>query len=278
MKPNSTVMITGASSGIGLHLAHEFGKNGHRLVLVAPVGNELRRIAAEMESTYGVEVHVIPKDLETETAATEIADEIASGGWDLDVLVNNAGHGFRGAFHESPLEDAISMVKLNIEAVLRLTHAFLPNMVRRGSGGLLVTASVAGFEAGPMMAVYHATKAFVLSWTEALDVELENTGVSVTALCPGPTDTDFFPKADMLDTVAFQKAVVMSPQDVAEAGYKGFAEGELLVIPGMANKALVQGRRFLSEKAQASLNARMYEEVEPADRKRERGDIEKEGN
>lgn len=274
MKENSTVMITGASSGIGLHLAHEFAKHGHRLVLVAPDEGELQRVSGELEISHGVQVHCIPKDLETESAAQEIAGEIVSMGWDIDVLVNNAGHGFRGAFHESPLENALSMVRLNVEAVLRLTYAFLPHMVRRGEGGLFVTASVAGFEAGPQLAVYHATKAFVLSWAEALSIELEDTGVSVTALCPGPTDTDFFPKADMMDTVAFQKANLMSPREVAKEGYKGFAAGELIVIPGMANKALVQGRRFLSEKAQAALNAKMYEEVGPGDRERERGDIE----
>lgn len=274
MKAKSTTLITGASSGIGLYLAHEFSEHGHPLVLVAPDLAELQRIGRDLENAYGVAVHAIASDLEQETAAQEVFDEADARGLIVENLVNNAGHGFRGRFHESPLENVLSMVRLNVEAVLRLTHLFLPRMVGRGSGGLFVTASVAGFEAGPRMAVYHATKAFVLSWAEALSIELEETGISVTALCPGPTDTDFFPKADALDTTAFQKAPLMSPQDVAKAGYQGFVDGDLIVIPGLGNKALVQARRLLSENAQAVLNAKLYENVAPQDRKRERGDIE----
>jgi uncharacterized protein len=147
-------------------------------------------------------------------------------------------------------------------------------MVQLGRGRLLNTASVAGFEPGPMLAVYHASKAFVLSWSEALAVELEDTAVSVTALCPGPTDTDFFPKAGMLGTRAFQGQNLMAPQDVAKAGYEAMVKGELFVVPGVANKALVAARRFLSETAQAKLNEKFYQEVPPEKQTRERGDLE----
>jgi short-subunit dehydrogenase len=149
-------------------------------------------------------------------------------------------------------------------------------MVKRGYGRILNTASIAGFEAGPTMAVYHASKAFVLSYTEALAVELNDSGIHVTALCPGPTDTDFFPKAGMIDTFAFQKGNLMAPQKVAEAAYQGMIDEELIVIPGLANKALVQGRRILTEEAQAKMNEKMYAEVPASERKRERGDIENE--
>ena len=168
------------------------------------------------------------------------------------------------------------MVRLNIEAVLRLTKHFLPLMIQRRRGRILNVGSVAGFNPGPLLNVYHATKAFVNSWTEALAVELKDTdcGVTVTALCPGPTDTDFFLKAGMIDTRVFQKASVSSPQDVAKAGYEGLMKGELFVVPGMMNKALVASRRILSEGAQASLNQAFYQKVPPEDQKRDRGDFE----
>jgi short-subunit dehydrogenase len=269
-----TALITGASSGIGLHLAHEFAKHGHPLVLVAPVEAELQQIAEELRREHNVDAHFIAKDLEQADAAQEIFDELQGKGVSVDILVNNAGHGQTGKFWEIPIERDLSILRLNIEAVLRLTKLFLPPMIQRGRGRILNTASVAGFEAGPLLAVYHASKAFVLSLTEALRVELEETGITVTALCPGPTDTDFFPKADMLETRAFQKAGVMAPQPVAEAGYKALIEGDPIVVPGGMNKMLVFARRFLSESAQAKMNKKFYERVPPEDQKRERGEFE----
>ena len=274
---SETALITGSSSGIGLHLAHEFAKHGHPLVLVAPVYSELENIAAEMETKHNVPVEVMAKDLENENAAEEIFAELSGHGTRIDILVNNAGHGFRGKSWELPIEQDISIVRLNIEAVLRLTKNFLPPMVQRRHGRILNVGSVAGFNPGPLLNVYHASKAFINSWSEALATELKDSdcGVTVTTLCPGPTDTDFFPKADMVDTRAFQKASVSAPQDVAKAGYEGLMKGELFVVPGMMNKALVASRRILSEGAQASLNQAFYQKVPPEDQKRERGDFEK---
>jgi uncharacterized protein len=272
-----TALITGSSSGIGLHLAHEFAAHGHSLVLVAPVQSELESIAADIQSKHDVSVEVIAKDLEDNNAAREIFSEISGRERRIDILVNNAGHGFRGKSWEMPIEQDISMVRLNIEAVLRLTKYFLPPMVQRRRGRILNVGSIAGFNPGPLLSVYHATKAFVNSWSEALATELKDNdcGVTVTTLCPGPTDTDFFPKADLLETRAFQKASVSAPQDVAKAGYEGLMKGELFVVPGMMNKALVASRRILSEGAQASLNEAFYKKVPPEDQKRERGDFEK---
>lgn len=270
-----TALITGCTSGIGLHLAHQFAKHRHPLILVAPVEEELQQLRAELASVYGINAEVIAKDLEQPAAAQEIHDELASRDILVHILVNNAGQGFRGNWWEQSIDTDLSMLRLNIEAVLRLTKLLLPRMVAGGSGVLFNTASVAGFEAGPTMAVYHATKAFILSWSEALSVELADTGVQVTALCPGATDTDFFPKAGMKDTRIFQKGNVMAPQEVAEAGYKGMIDGDLIVIPGAMNKAMVQGRRFLTEKAQAKANGKFYEEVPAEDQTRSRGDIEK---
>jgi uncharacterized protein len=272
---DQTALITGCTSGIGLYLAHEFAKHGHPLVLVAPVDAELQQLKIELEASYQIRVRVIAKDLEQEQSANEISRALSAEGLTVDILVNNAGHGFRGKSWELPIEKDLSIVRLNIEAVLRLTKEFLPGMVARGRGRLLNTASVAGFEPGPMLAVYHASKAFVLSWSEALSVELADTGVKVTALCPGPTDTDFFPKADMTEVVGFQKAKVMAPQEVAKAGYEGLMKEELIVVPGISNKMLVMARRVLTEKAQAELNNKMYQEVPAAEHQRERGDIER---
>lgn len=273
MENNGTTLITGASSGIGMHLAHEFAKHGHSLVLVAPVESELRKLQEELESKYGVSVRAIAKDLEKAEAAQEIFDE---AGREVEILVNNAGHGQRGKFWEIPLEEELSILRLNVEAVLRLTRLFLPVMVGRGHGKILNTASVAGFEPGPWLAVYHATKAFVLSLSESVATELDGTGVSMTALCPGPTDTDFFPKADMTDTRAFQKANLMAPQKVAEIGYKALMNEERVVVAGAVNKAMVFSRHLMPESAQAAMNEKLYEEVPAEDRKVERGDKERE--
>ena len=256
-----TALITGSSSGIGLHLAHEFASHGHPLVLLAPVDAELQTIAAELRSRHGVSVSAIARDLELPMAAEEVFDQLQHDDVTIDILVNNAGHGFRGKFWEIPIERDVSMVRLNIEAVLRLAKLFVLPMLKRGRGRILNTASIAGFEPGPLLAVYHATKAFVLSWSEALATELEDTAITVTALCPGATDTDFFPKADMLGTRAFQGQNIMAPQDVAKAGYEALMKGELFVVPGGMNKALVAARRFLPEAAQAKLNQRFYEEI-----------------
>jgi short-subunit dehydrogenase len=267
-----TTLITGASSGIGLHLAKEFAKHGHPLVLVAPVEAELQVIAAELTTAHGVEVRTIATDLREPEAANVIYEQSKASG--IEILVNNAGHGQKGKAWEIPLEEDLSMVRLNVEAVLRLTKLFLPPMVERGRGRILNTASVAGFEPGPGYAVYSSTKAFVLSYSESLATELKDTGVTVTALCPGPTDTDFFPKADMVGTRAFQQAQVMAPQDVAEAAYQAVMSGRRVIVPGMANKAMVFFRRLLPEALQAKINAVLTEDAPPEKQERERGDME----
>jgi uncharacterized protein len=267
-----TTLITGASSGLGLHLAKEFARHGHALVLVAPVEAELQAIAADIKGAHGVEVRVIATDLRETGAETAIREGVGDDA--AEILVNNAGHGKKGKAWDIPLEEDLSMVRLNVEAVLRLTKMFLPRMVERGRGRILNTASVAGFEPGPGYAVYAATKAFVLSYSESLATELEGTGVTVTALCPGPTDTDFFPKADMMGTRAFQQAQLMAPQEVAEAAYKALMAADRVIVPGLANKAMVFARRFLPESVQAKLNEMLTDDASPEKQKRDRGDME----
>jgi uncharacterized protein len=269
-----TVLLTGCTSGIGLHLAHQFASHGHPLVMVAPEPAELGTLSEELEARYQVKTKWIAKDLEKPEAAQQIFDEVQAAGIEVEILANNAGHGFHGKTWELPIEKHLSVIRLNVEAVVRLTNLFLLPMLARGSGKIFVTASVAGFEAGPTLNVYHASKAFVLSYAEGLSVELEDAGITVTALCPGATDTDFFPKADLEGVVAFQKGNLMDPKEVAEAGYKGLMDGELIVIPGGMNKALVASRRVLSEHALAKISEKQYEDVPPEDRNRSRGDKE----
>jgi short-subunit dehydrogenase len=273
---DETVLITGASSGIGMHLAHEFASHGHPLVLVAPVEADLLRVAKELQARHASQVRVLAGDLEQPQTASRIFDELLRDEVRVDILVNNAGHGQKGKFWEIPIDRHLSIVRLNIEAVLRMTSLFLPPMLQRGRGRILNTASVAGFEPGPLLAVYHATKAFVLSWSEALTTELQDTPIEVTTLCPGPTDTDFFPKADLEESRGFQEANLMAPQDVAKAGYEALMAGERLIVPGAANKALVFSRRFMSDSMQAKMNEKLYEDAPPEKRKRERGDKENE--
>ena len=269
-----TALITGASSGIGLHLAHEFARRGHPVVITAPVESELQRIRETFKTNYNITARVIAKDLEQPNAAQEIFDELESASVEVDILVNNAGHGFHGNWWELPIEKDISMLRLNVEAVLRLTKLFLRPMLRRNRGRILNTASVAGFEPGPLLATYFATKAFVLSWSEALAAELNKTAISVTALCPGVTDTDFFEKADAENIQGRQSSNVMSPQEVAKVGYKAMIDGELFVVPGGINKAMVAARRIMSVGLQAKLNEKINEDVPSKECKHHRGEKE----
>jgi short-subunit dehydrogenase len=270
-----TALITGAASGIGLALAQEFAKHGHNLILTSRVRSELREVAGELTSKYKVEVGTIAADLQDPNGPELLFDAICREAVLIDILVNNAGLGFRGKFWEIPIDNQMNIVRVNIEAVVRMTHLFLPQMIRRNQGRIMNTASIAGFEPGPLLAVYHASKAFVLSFTEALATELEDTKVTTTALCPGPTDTDFFPKAGMMDTKAFQKAHVMAPQEVAELAYKGLMRGDRTIVAGGANKALTFARRFMTEGAQAKMNKKFYERAKPTQQKRHRGDFER---
>ncbi|MGE7136635.1 SDR family NAD(P)-dependent oxidoreductase [Luteibacter sp. NPDC031894] len=269
---NQRVLITGASSGIGLHLAHRFASHGHPVCLVAPDAAELDSLAADIRQRHGVETLAVAVDLEQKECIAAIESALASAGWTVDILVNNAGHGFKGNYADVPLATHLSILRLNVEAVLRLTSLFLPRMVQEGRGRVLNTASIAGFEPGPTMSVYHASKAFVLSWSEAIATELEGSGVTVTALCPGPTDTDFFPKGDIEGSFAFQKGNLMDPEEVAQIGYEAVMTGDRVVVAGAVNKAMVFSRRFMSEHMQSRMNEKMYEEVDSP--KRARGDKE----
>ena len=236
----STALITGASSGIGLDLAHLFAADGHDVVLVARSEQKLRELAKELEAKHGITATVITADL----AKPDVPQQIFVIAPPVDILVNNAGFGTSGKFTETDLRAELDIIQVNVTALTHLTKLFLPPMLQRGRGRILNVASTAAFQPGPLMAVYYATKAYVLSFSEALGEELRGTGVSVTALCPGPTATGFQKTAN-LGTEALLK--VMRPEssmDVARAGYRGLMRGKRVVIPGVKNKIGVHSLRI----------------------------------
>ncbi len=238
-----TVLITGPSSGIGEELAKLFVADGSELVLVARSAGRLEQLAGELAAAHGATVRVEPADLTETGAVAALCERLAADGIEIDVLVNNAGFGARGAVAELPLERQISMLRLNVEALTELTRRLLPGMLARRRGGVLNVASTAAFQPGPFMAVYYATKAYVQSFTEALAEEVRGTGVTVTSLAPGPTVTGFQEEAGMEETLLF-KLGPMPAAPVARAGHRAFRRGKVLVIPGLRNRLLAFSTRF----------------------------------
>jgi hypothetical protein len=238
-----TALITGASSGIGCELARLFAADKNNLVLVARRQEKLEQLATGLRRDRGVEVRVLAQDLADPHSPQAIFDVLAAESVTVDVLVNNAGFGATGAVTDLPLEKQLDMIQVNVTALTQLTRLFLPGMIQRRSGGILNVGSTAGFQPGPYMAVYYATKAYVLFFTEALAEEVIGTGVRVTCLAPGPTATEFAATADLENKLLFQRAT-MDARTVAQAGYRGFRRGRLLVIPGPKNKLGVVAVRF----------------------------------
>jgi short-subunit dehydrogenase len=231
-------LITGASAGIGAELARVFARNGHALVLVARREQRLNALAAEIAAAGRPLPMVLPLDLTQANASERIVDALAAHGLEPDHIVNNAGFGLAGGASDRSLNEQLAMIDLNVRALTDLSLTFMGSLARR-RGGLLNVGSVAGFLPGPRFAVYHASKAFVLSFSEALHCELKSAGIRVTCLCPGPVATEFQARAGIPEAeVAWPFAV--SAERVAQAGYRGLMEGRRLVVPGLANK-LVAG-------------------------------------
>ncbi|MFQ5512239.1 MAG: SDR family NAD(P)-dependent oxidoreductase [Candidatus Krumholzibacteriia bacterium] len=239
-----TALITGASFGIGYELARQFGRAGYDLVLVARNEDKLDEVAAELTGAFGIDVGVVPKDLTADRAPDKIFEKLHANSITIDVLVNNAGFGTRGLFYKNEMGKELDMIRLNIMALVHLTRLFLPSMVERGNGKILNVASTAAFQPGPLMAVYYATKAFVVSFSEAVSNEVEGTGVTVTALCPGPTYTEFQKRAGIEQSKLFGRGMVMTAEDVAVQGYQALMEGKGVVITGFKNKLLAGSVRF----------------------------------
>ncbi len=249
-------LITGASSGIGLELARIFARERSGLVLVARGQQKLEELAAELRNS-GVQVQVIAKDLAGAGAAEEIQREAGP----IDILVNNAGFGSFGEFANTPLTEDLNLMRVNMEALVGLTKLFLPGMIQARSGRILNVASTAAFQPGPLMALYYASKAFVLSFSEAIANELHGTGVTVTVLCPGPTVTDFQRRANMAESGLFKRMGAMDARSVAEAGYRGLMAGRTIVIPGMKNRMLAESVRFAPRKMVTAISRKMQDRV-----------------
>jgi short-subunit dehydrogenase len=256
-KSGRTTLITGASAGLGREFAKLAARDGHDLVLVARRRDRLDELAGELTAAHGVAVSVMAADLADESAPRRIAESLQSAGTEIDCLINNAGLGSNGDFSRSELGRELEIVDVNMRALVELTHLLLPGMLGRRRGRVLNVASVAGFVPGPFMATYYASKAFVLSFTEALAFELRGTGVTATAACPGPTATEFGAVAKSERTNLFRGA----PADagvVAGHGYRAMLAGKVVAIPGIKNKLIAQsirvGPRSVVRRISAHLN------------------------
>jgi short-subunit dehydrogenase len=238
-----TALVTGASGGIGEELARLFAADGHGLVLVARSRDKLARLAEELQAKHGVEARVLAADLARPDAPREIFDELQGAGVTVDALVNNAGFGSYGLFAETDLKFELELLQVNVVALTHLTKLFLPGMLARRRGYVMNVASTAAFQPGPLMAVYYASKAYVLSFSEALTNECAGAGVRVSALCPGPTETGFVAAAGMGDSKLFDRAV-MDARTVAVEGYRGLLAGKAVVIPGVRNNLLARSIGF----------------------------------
>lgn len=261
---NKTVLITGATSGIGLELAKLFAKDRYRLIIVARNEQELSATAVLLKANHDVEVMTIAKDLFKPGSAAELFNETTSKGLTVDVLVNDAGQGQFGEFVHTDLDRQLEIIQLNISSLVALTHFYLKQMVERGEGRILNVSSIASKSPGPWQAVYHGTKAFVQSFTEAVRSEVKDKGVVITALLPGVTDTDFFHKAAMLESKAVQDEDKMAdPADVAKDGYEALMSGKDMIVSGFSNKVEVAMSNILPD---ATVAERVKKQQEPVNK------------
>ncbi len=243
-KSGLTAFITGGSGGIGLALANEFASHGHDLILTARHQDALEAAAGSIDSKYGVKVTVIPGDLTDPDTPQRLFDEIRAQKIDVHFLVNNAGFGLGGEFADTDGARELQMIQVNIAALTTLTKLYVPHMIKRKRGMILNVASTAAFQPGPLMAVYFATKAYVLSFSEAVGEELRNSGVTVTCLCPPATATGFAATALIENSKLFTKMGVANAEEVAKYGYEAMMRGERVAIFGMRNKIMIQSERF----------------------------------
>jgi len=260
---NDYVLITGGTSGIGYELAKRFAADGFHLLLVARNEAMLQEVTNELKTKYAVEVTPIAQDLFQPGAAEEIYRQTKEMGIEVSVLVNDAGQGQWGPFVETDLERDLEIIQLNIVALLSLTKLYVRDMVARGRGGIIQLGSEAGKAPVPLLSVYAATKAFVVSFSAALANEMRDTGVTITLLMPGATDTDFFPKAGQEDTVVYRETDLAAPEDVARDGYNAFINGENRIISGSKAKMNVFLSDLMGDEKAAN---RMRKQMEPSEK------------
>ena len=236
-------LITGASSGIGKALAENFAQDGYDVILAARSVSKMESQAADLQERYNITATVIAADLESNEGAANLYREIKNSGFMLSALANNAGYGTFGEFKDSTLQSELAMMQINMSTIVVLTKLFMPDLLAT-NGKIINTASTAAFQPGPYMAVYYATKAFVLSFSEAIAAELEGTGVTVTALCPGLTASGFQDKADMHASALVKNKNLPTAEEVAALGYRAMQRGQRVYIPGVINWLMVQSLRF----------------------------------
>ncbi|BAY08600.1 SDR family NAD(P)-dependent oxidoreductase [Calothrix sp. NIES-2098] len=258
-KRKKTALITGAASGIGYELAYIFALNDYNLVLVDRMAHKLAEVTDQFCKKFGILVKPVVKDLSVQTSPEEIFNELQQEDIKVDVLVNNAGFGIHGLFNETNLNTELEMLQVNLVCLTHLTKLFLKDMVKQGEGKVLNLSSAAAFQPGPLMAVYFATKAYVLSFSQALACELEGTGVTVTALCPGPTESAFHERTGIAGAKQIESNNMMDAQTVARIGYRALMEGKTVAIPGLKNKLLAEIVRFTPRKLVTKIVKSMQE-------------------
>ncbi len=261
-KQSKTALITGASGGIGYELAKLFAHDHHNLVLVARNGPRLKQIGEELHGQFGVSVTTAALDLVAPESPRALFEQLRRESVAVDILVNNAGYGKFGEFADVPLEESMGQIQLNIAALTDLTGLFLGPMLERGWGRIMNVASTAGFQPGPLMAVYYASKAYVISFSEALANELAGKGIVVTCLCPGATETGFASRAGNDESRLFKKLRPMDARTVAYAGYGGLVKGKTLVIPGLRNWLVAESVRVSPRKMVTAVSRWVSERVE----------------
>ena len=254
MSNPKTVLITGASSGIGYELAKLSAHDGHNLVLVARSGGKLAQVADELHRQFNISAKAVTMDLATAAAPQLLFDQLQREGTTVDVLINNAGYAKYGKFAAVPLPESDGQIQLNIATLTALTKLFLGPMLERHSGKIMNVASTAGFQPGPLLAVYYASKAYVISFSEALANELKGTGVTITCFCPGATDTGFQYRAENAESRLFKTLRPMGVKKVARDGYRGFMKNRTLVISGTRNWIVAETVRFLPRKVATAIS------------------------
>jgi short-subunit dehydrogenase len=252
-----TALVTGASSGIGLELARECASNGHDLVVIARSQDRLHDFAETIMNDFDVKINVIVMDLSIDGSRKKLFEQIESQGIEIDYLINDAGFGDYGPFVDSDLNRQIEMINLNVIALTELTRLFLPSMVERGQGAILNVASTAAFQAGPMMSVYFATKAFVLHFSEAVANEVHERGVRVVALCPGTTESEFADTAQAERSLMFNMRKLPTSKQVARYGYVSMVKGKRVAVHGLLNKILTFSVRLVPRRVVTAIARHM---------------------
>lgn len=256
-----TALITGASNGIGLELAKIHASKGGDLVLVARSKEKLETLKRELKSQFDSEIYVISKDLSRPGSALEVYTETLHNNIEIDFLINNAGFGDYGLFHETDWNKELQMISLNITTLTQFTKLYLKEMIRRGKGRIMNLASLAAFQPGPSVAVYSATKSYVLSFSEAINHELRHTGITVTSLCPGPTESGFMEAASMGESKLFSGKKIPSSREVAEYGYKSMMAGKAVAIHSTRNKILANSSRFAPRSLVVTISRKIQEKA-----------------